>query len=166
MDDQRARGAALGHDTDDLAFSILGFEALLGIPVGKDQIVHVLGEVVLAEGVPDELVRFLGGRDEHRGRRERQGPCLVAHDDIYLLFRQELLRFFPQLLLYFFHVPDSFCFGYFATATSASRSFFTSFVAGPRALTLSVTPLMTWANRSPSEAETQVKVVRPSSSPM
>jgi len=106
VDDERAGRAAFRHDADDLPLAVVGFQALLGFLVGADQVVHVLGEVVLAEDVPDELVRFLGGRDEHRGRRERQGPRLVAHDDVRLLFGQEPLRLFPQLLLYFFHVPD------------------------------------------------------------
>src|SRR5574340_836123 len=43
---------------------------------------------------------------------------------------------------------------------------FTSFCAGPKAFTASVTCLMTFANRSPSDAETQVKMALFPSTPI
>ncbi len=103
LDHQRPGRTAPGDDADRLLPFGLRFDPFLRLMVLAQEVVDELGQVLHAEGIPDQPLRLLRRRDEAGGCRQRQGSRLVPHDHIHLLFGQEALRLFPELFLNLFH---------------------------------------------------------------
>jgi hypothetical protein len=51
----------------------------------RTELMKVSRQVVLAEGVPDQAVRFFRGSDKNRSRTKGKGPFTETDDDVHLL---------------------------------------------------------------------------------
>lgn len=135
----------------------------------------VCGQVVFAEGVPDQALCSLWCSDEDRGCPERQCPVAEPNDEVHGLVCKKLSCFFSNLLLNhgLLGVKDSRVRGFKFYRISLEPLnpgphepyFLTKFFSGPNFFTSSVTSWMTCENFTPSAAETQENWTRFFSTP-